>query len=258
MSPKKKKKSSKDQSSGAGEGIIPEVSESTKEIEVAPAAESAPVKPESPPEIREASQKELPAPLEPLRTESQRWERQKPETWMSSVFSTLFAYLRDVLSGVGSVWSSCWTSLPYLFSAGEFRKEVTEQYPDPISSKTVDDLPPRSRGLLFNDIDRCTGCKECEKACPTQCIHIETEPGADDSKIWVSIYDLDFSKCIFCGLCVEVCHPKSLVHTKQYEGAVFMPLDLIARFGRGHVTAEHREKWQTMRRQAEEDEEGFQ
>ncbi|MGZ3688928.1 MAG: hypothetical protein ACXVBW_11540, partial [Bdellovibrionota bacterium] len=69
-----------------------------------------------------------------------------------SVFSSISTYIRQVLRGAWSVWQSCLTALPYLFRAGDLRKEVTEQYPDPISSKTADDLPPRTRGLLFNDI----------------------------------------------------------------------------------------------------------
>jgi formate hydrogenlyase subunit 6/NADH:ubiquinone oxidoreductase subunit I len=176
---------------------------------------------------------------------------------MDSIFSTIAAYLRDSLWGARSVIGSCLTAVPYLFSAGELRKEVTEQYPDPISSRTADDLPARTRGLLFNDIGRCTGCKECELVCPTQCIGIETEPGADSSKIWVSTFDVDFAKCIFCGLCVEVCLPQSLVHTKQYEGAVYSLTGMVSHFGRGGVTPEQRDKWAVMRRQAEEGEEGF-
>jgi NAD(P)H-quinone oxidoreductase subunit I len=175
---------------------------------------------------------------------------------MSSVFGTLGAYLRETWRAISSVASSCAASVPYLFSAGEYRKEVTEQYPDPISSRTPDDLPPRTRGLLFNDIDRCTGCKECEKVCPTQCIRVETEPGADPSKLWVSTFDIDFSFCIFCGLCTEVCQPQSLVHTRRYEGAALDPAELLARFGRGSVTPEQRQKWDRMRR-LRDNEEGY-
>jgi NAD(P)H-quinone oxidoreductase subunit I len=170
-----------------------------------------------------------------------------------SVFTSIGRYFKDVLAGVSSIATSCLTAVPYLFSAGELRKEVTEQYPDPISSKTADDLPPRTRGLLFNDIERCTGCRECEKTCPTQCIRVDTEPGSDETKLWVSRFDVDFSHCIFCGLCVEVCQPQSLVHTKQYEGAVFEPRGMVAKFGRGTVTPEQRAKWVRLRQLAESD-----
>ncbi len=156
--------------------------------------------------------------------------------------------------GAWSITESCLTAFPYVFRWGDLRKEVTEGYPDPVSSKTADDLPPRSRGLLFNDIDRCTGCKECQTICPSACIHIEEEPGADISKIWVSIFDIDFSQCIFCGLCVEVCQPASLVHTRQYEGAAYHLTDLVASFGRGQVTEEQRAKWAALRQAIESSE----
>jgi formate hydrogenlyase subunit 6/NADH:ubiquinone oxidoreductase subunit I len=171
-----------------------------------------------------------------------------------SVFASLWKYLVDVWWAIRSVFGSCLTAVPYVFGVGEHRKEVTEQYPDPISSKMADDLPPRSRGLLYNDINRCTGCRECEKVCPSNCIRIENEQGADPAKIWVAVFDIDFAKCIFCGLCVDVCNPASLVHTKQYESAVYSVPDLVASFGRGHVTIEQREKWAAIRQQNESDE----
>ncbi len=172
----------------------------------------------------------------------------------NSVFGTVVVYIRAVFRGAWSIFGSCMTAFPYIFRWGETRKEVTEGYPDPVSSKTADDLPPRSRGLLFNEIDRCTGCRECEVICPTQCITIEEEPGADASKIWVSVFDIDFSKCTFCGLCVENCLPASLIHTRQYEGAAYNLTDLVASFGRGQITPEHRAKWAALRQMSESDE----
>ncbi len=171
-----------------------------------------------------------------------------------SIFSSIASYIRDVCVGAWSITGSCFTAFPYIFRWGELRKEVTEGYPDPVSSKTADDLPPRSRGLLFNDIDRCTGCRECEKVCPSQCIYIEEEPGADNAKIWVSVFDIDFSQCIFCGLCVETCQPASLIHTRQYEGAAYRLTDLVASFGRGQVTAEQKAKWAALRQSTENEE----
>lgn len=173
----------------------------------------------------------------------------------SSVFTTVGNYVRNVFVGIISIGGSCLTALPYLFRWGEMRKEVTEGYPDPVSSKTADDLPPRSRGLLLNDIDRCTGCRECEKICPSQCIKVEEELGSDSSKIWVSIFDIDFSRCIFCGLCVDVCLPGSLTHTRQYESAAYEQHDLIASFGRGQITSEQKAKWAALRQMNELDRE---
>lgn len=166
----------------------------------------------------------------------------------SSVFSAVGAFLVRLWRALRSVSLACMTTLPYLFRWGDRRREATEQYPDPISSRTADDLPPRTRGLLFNDIERCTGCRECERICPTQAIYVGTEPGADNNKLWVSAFDIDFARCIFCGLCTEVCEPASLTHTRQYEGSAYDRRDLVAGFGRGQVTQEQRSKWAALRR----------
>jgi formate hydrogenlyase subunit 6/NADH:ubiquinone oxidoreductase subunit I len=170
-----------------------------------------------------------------------------------SVFSTIGSYFRDVFRGMKSIFGSVWTALPYWihFRAGDLRKEVTEQYPDPVSSRTPDDLPPRTRGLLFNDIEKCTGCRDCEQSCPVQCITIENEKGPDAQKTWVAVFDVDFGRCTFCGLCAEVCAPQSLVHTRQFEGTVYEMGSFVTSFGRGRVTQEQRLKWDEIRRQSQ-------
>lgn len=175
-----------------------------------------------------------------------------------SVFSSVASYVTNLFRGARSIAGSCFAALPYLLNtrSGELRKEVTEQYPDPVSSRTADDLPPRTRGLLTNDIDSCTGCRACEQVCPVRCIHVETEEIEEASKTWISVFDIDFSKCVFCGLCVEVCIPQSLVHTRSFEKAVLDPSDLVASFGRGEVTEEQRARWRALR-QSQDDLEEF-
>jgi formate hydrogenlyase subunit 6/NADH:ubiquinone oxidoreductase subunit I len=163
-----------------------------------------------------------------------------------SVLATVVTFLSRVLQGAKSTTVATLTSIPYLFNWGDAHREVTEQYPDPISSRTPDDLPPRSRGILFNDIDRCTGCLECDRACPTKSFRIENDVGPD-GKTWVARFDIDFASCVFCGLCVEVCPPASLIQTKQYEGSVYNAKDLTTSFGRGQVTPEQRAKWAAAR-----------
>jgi formate hydrogenlyase subunit 6/NADH:ubiquinone oxidoreductase subunit I len=143
---------------------------------------------------------------------------------------------------------SSMTALPYLFGLGELRKEVTEQYPDPISSRTEDDLPPKTKGTLINNIDRCTGCGDCARVCPSRCIRVETEPTDDLLKEWVSVFDIDISKCIYCGLCVEACIPQSLVHSKKFAVSALSQNELVVSYGRGRLTLEQRQKWETMRR----------
>ena len=48
--------------------------------------------------------------------------------------------------------------------------------------------------------ERCIACKLCEAICPAQAITIEAEPRADGSRR-TTRYDIDMTKCIFCGFC---------------------------------------------------------
>jgi formate hydrogenlyase subunit 6/NADH:ubiquinone oxidoreductase subunit I len=43
----------------------------------------------------------------------------------------------------------------------------------------------------------------CEAICPAQAITIEAEPRADGSRR-TTRYDIDMTKCIYCGFCQEV------------------------------------------------------
>lgn len=125
--------------------------------------------------------------------------------------------------------------IEHFFNKDEIRKIDTEFYPDPVSSRGKDDFPARARGLVFNEIEKCTGCGDCANICPTQCIAIESQKSARNNRAWVSKFDIDFSNCVFCGLCVEVCEPESLIQTKEVQAAVFDLTDLVATFGRGNL-----------------------
>jgi ferredoxin len=54
-----------------------------------------------------------------------------------------------------------------------------------------------NHNIIFN---RCIACKLCEVACPAFAIVIESEPRPDGSRRTTK-YDIDMTKCIFCGFC---------------------------------------------------------
>jgi len=64
---------------------------------------------------------------------------------------------------------------------------------------------------------KCIGCLMCMKACPVNCISIEREKV--EKKFVVKSYTIDFSRCTFCGGCVNACpvKGKAIVHTRHYE-----------------------------------------
>lgn len=165
-------------------------------------------------------------------------------------------YFRQFRRGLETIVMAMLTTLPYLVGASSKYREVTEEYPDKVSARMPEDLPPRFRGFLKNEIEKCSGCRYCADVCPIDCIRIETEPGPERDLSWVAIFDIDHSRCMYCGLCVEVCPTKSLCHTREYQGSVFQIDDLVQSYGRGWATRAMKERWiaeQTVRdAQAEE------
>src|SRR3970040_2097633 len=97
-----------------------------------------------------------------------------------------------------------------------FSRKVTVQYPE---EKTP--LSPRFRGLhalrrYANGEERCIACKLREAVCPALAITIESEAGADGTRR-TTRYDIDMTKCIFCGFCEEACPVDSIVETRVFE-----------------------------------------
>ena len=126
-----------------------------------------------------------------------------------------------------NVYSGLATALIGMATTGRnaFRRPVTLEYPD-----VRWEIPERFRGILHNRIEDCIGCQACVRACPVNCISIETVKRAKEdygttsggSKIvqWVARYDIDEALCMFCGLCVESCPTGCLTMTDQYELSV--------------------------------------
>ena len=67
---------------------------------------------------------------------------------------------------------------------------VTLQYP-----REVIPTPAIGRYRLYNNIDDCIGCMQCERACPVECI-TGTRKEA---------HVIDQDRCVKCGQCFEVC-----------------------------------------------------
>ena len=78
-----------------------------------------------------------------------------------------------------------------------FRRKITVQFPEEKTPQS-----PRFRGLHAlrrypNGEERCIACKLCTRR--------------------TTRYDIDLTKCIFCGFCEESCPVDSIVETRVLE-----------------------------------------
>src|SRR5215468_12003740 len=86
------------------------------------------------------------------------------------------------------------------------------------------ELPPRSRGVIGLLEENCTVCMLCARECPDWCIYIEshkqTVPGPDSGRPRVrNVLDrfaIDFSLCMYCGICIEVCPYDALFWSPEF------------------------------------------
>lgn len=136
--------------------------------------------------------------------------------------------IKDYFAAIGRSIVSLGDGFAVTFSY-MFRKVNTLQYPDRSGVPVVTMLPARSRGLLEIDIDICTGCKACQRACPIEVITIEVEKDEERGRLLTKAA-IDWSKCMFCGMCVDPCPTGSIRHSHEFEGGMRHQQNLIMDF----------------------------
>jgi NADH-quinone oxidoreductase subunit I len=102
------------------------------------------------------------------------------------------------------------------------RRSITQQYPE-----VKPELPPRSRGVIALLEENCTVCMLCARECPDWCIYIdshkETIPappgGRERQRNVLDRFGIDFSLCMYCGICIEVCPFDALFWSPEFEYA---------------------------------------
>ena len=113
---------------------------------------------------------------------------------------------------------------------------VTVQYP-----RQKETPPIRARGVIALSDENCTVCMLCARECPDWCIYIEghndlappRREGAKPRKANVlDRFDIDYSLCMYCGICVEVCPFDALFWSPEFEYSETNIADLLHDKGR--------------------------
>jgi NADH-quinone oxidoreductase subunit I len=109
------------------------------------------------------------------------------------------------------------------------------------------ELPARSRGVIGLLEENCTVCMLCARECPDWCIYIESHkeptpaepgteprPGAEPRPSAAGVeprrggrqvrnaldrFAIDFSLCMYCGICIEVCPYDALFWSPEFSYA---------------------------------------
>jgi NADH-quinone oxidoreductase chain I len=137
-----------------------------------------------------------------------------------------------------NTWQGLWTAIVGMTITFKhlFVPAVTIQYPD-----VKVQMPERSRNRLYVNMDDCIGCDQCARACPVDCITIETVksiPGEDlgitsqgkKKALWVTQFDIDIAKCCYCSLCVYPCPTDCIYMTDVYEFSEYERENLVYHF----------------------------
>jgi NADH-quinone oxidoreductase subunit I len=98
---------------------------------------------------------------------------------------------------------------------------------DPVPPVSAADLPPRSRGVIALLEENCTVCMLCARECPDWCIYIDSHkedvivPGASRprQRNVLDRFAIDFSLCMYCGICIEACPFDALFWSPEYDYA---------------------------------------
>ena len=128
--------------------------------------------------------------------------------------------LSHIWQGVQTTLVGLKITVPYIW-----KKPVTLMYPH---ERMVQ--PERARNRLYVNMDDCIGCDQCSRACPVNCIDIETVKAVDGDSpgitsngkkkaLWVTRFDIDIAKCCYCGLCTFPCPTECIKMTDVFEFA---------------------------------------
>ena len=107
-----------------------------------------------------------------------------------------------------------------------FRKTFTQEYPKKGKEKV---MAPRFHGRHQlnrwpDGLEKCVGCELCAWACPADAIYVEAGANTDEERYspgerYGRVYQINYLRCILCGMCIEACPTRALTMTNDFKMA---------------------------------------
>ena len=135
-------------------------------------------------------------------------------------------------SNIGTAASSLWDGMRVTMRHFVHKKELNatlqfprERWPIPERAIGFEEAGYNSiRTRLHVDIDDCIGCLQCVRACPVDCIKIDTikapkgmDLGTTSNgtalRLLVTRFDIDMAECCYCDLCTYPCPEECIFMT---------------------------------------------
>ncbi len=132
------------------------------------------------------------------------------------------AYFNNVVVAITTIAQGMWVTFKHLF-----QPNITIQYP-----AVKKEMFPLTRASLVNHVDECGYCLSCERICPVNIFTIKGArinddedlgllPDGSQKKMHIVHFEIDMSKCVYCGLCVDACDTKSLRWEQPQQECTF-------------------------------------
>ena len=95
------------------------------------------------------------------------------------------------------------------------------------------------------------GCELCAWACPADAIFVEAASNTPEEQYsagerYGRVYQINYLRCIFCGMCIEACPTRALTMTNDFEIAkytreddIYEKEDLLVPLSDGMLAAPH-------------------
>ena len=141
-------------------------------------------------------------------------------------------YFKSIVLGLWSVLVGMAITIKYLLT-----KKATMEYPDERWP-----MPERFRGMVKCDSNKCISCLYCVNICPVSLITLENVKADVPAKVInlegkemkrlkdVTKFEVDISKCIFCGLCTEGCPTGAIQMSHDYELSCYNRKDMVYQY----------------------------